>query len=401
MRVCVIGAGVVGCATAFQLSEAGYDVILVDAADGPGKETSLANGGQLSYSYVEPLANPATLRGLPKMLLDKASPLRFELKPDWRQWLWGLQFLAACSSRQAAKGTRRLLEIAELSRQTMEDWTNRTREGFYFKRNGKLVLCPDDASLSRQAHQVSLQAYAGVPQEVLNRDECLHFEPALANYSGFVGGIWTETECAGDSYLFCRSLVEAAQENGMRCVFNSQVTGFAISNGAAHSVKTMDRQIEADAFVLATGARAPLLGRQLGESLPIYPIKGYSVTLQMKSSRDAPHRNVTDLSKKMVLAPLDGKLRVAAMAEVVGHDLRIPAERIEQISQAVEAIYPGLCKVDNVQPWAGLRPATPTSVPIVRRSRIRNVILNVGHGALGFTLAAGTAHLTKQLLQGH
>lgn len=398
MKICVIGAGVVGCATAYHLCSIGHDVVLVDGKSAPGEGSSFANGGQLSYSYVEPLASPATLRSLPAMLLDKSSPLRWRPTAHWAQWAWGLRFLAACNARQVEQGTHQLLGIAALSESTLDDWMARDSLEFNFTRNGKLVLCPDQPTLRRQRQQIALQAYTGVVQSLLDREQCLAIEPALANYPGFVGGVWTSAECAGDPYLYCRTLVAAAQKRGLHCFFGTQVKAFIFRNGLATAIETGNGLVSADAFVLATGVQAPVLARQLGEHLPIYPIKGYSVTLPIKPGQNLPAVNVTDLSKKMVLAPLGGALRVAALAEFSGYDLGLAPGTVERITRAVEKIYPGACEMAHPQTWAGLRPATPTSVPIIRRSRISNVALNVGHGALGFTLAAGSARLAGDIL---
>lgn len=398
MKICVIGAGVIGCATAYQLCSLGHEVVLVDGKSAPGEGSSFANGGQLSYSYVEPLASPATLRALPAMLLDKNSPLRWRPTAHWTQWAWGLRFLAACNAGQLEQGTHQLLSIAALSQSTLDDWMARDSLDFNLTRNGKLVLCPDSSSLKRQQQQVALQAYTGVVQQLLGREECLTKEPALDNYPGFVGGVWTPSECAGDPYLFCRTLVGAAQKRGLHCEFDAPVHTFGFQGDRATCVKTRKGPINADAFVLATGVQAPALARQLGEHLPIYPIKGYSVTLPLRPGACIPTVNVTDLSQKMVLAPLDGKLRVAAMAEFSGYGLEIAPSMVERITRTVEKIYPSACEMAHPNAWAGLRPATPTSVPIIRKSCIANVTLNVGHGALGFTLAAGSARLVAGLV---
>lgn len=391
MKVCVIGAGVVGCATAYALCRQGHEVTLVDRAGKPGTGSSFANGAQLSYSFVEPLASPATLRALPAMLVDPDSPLRWRLRADWRQWAWGLRFLQACNAAQLREGTRRLLALAALSRATLDAWLETDALEFGLQRNGKLVLCPDASSLARQARQVALQACAGVRQEVLDRQACLAREPGLAGYGGFVGGIWTESECAGDPHLYCQALLRASLPRGLDFRPATEVLGFELAGGRARALRTGSGAITAESFVLAAGIGAAGLARALGESLPIYPIKGFSLTLAMDPTATAPRTSVTDLSQKMVLAPLGGRLRVAAMAEIGQHGLEIPQQRVDRILSGVHKVYPGLCPSSHPDAWAGLRPATPTSVPIIRRSRVPNVFLNVGHGALGFTLAAGSA----------
>ncbi|MBC7435639.1 MAG: FAD-dependent oxidoreductase, partial [Bdellovibrionales bacterium] len=328
----------------------------------------------------------------------KYSPVRFRFKVDPAQWSWGLRFLAACTSTQAAKGTRQLLRLAMLSRDVLDSWQPEESLRFNFHRSGKLVLCPDQNNLDHQAGQVRLQSYAGTAQFVLDREECLRREPSLARYHAFVGGIWTPSECVGDPHAFCTSLAAMIASLGGQTLFQTEVQQFVVREGLARAVVTNRGQLEADAFVLCAGIRARSLAKQLGEALPIYPIKGYSLTMQMRQPAQAPTVSVTDLAKKMVLAPLNGHLRVAAMAEVVGDDLQIPPARVERILAAVEEIYPGLCDPTESRPWAGLRPATPTSVPIIRPSRVSNVFLNVGHGALGFTLAAGSARVIGALL---
>lgn len=390
--VCVIGAGVVGCATAYALSREGCRVHLIDAHAGPGEGASRSNGAQLSYSYVEPLASPATLKSLPGMLLAKSSPLRFKPRLDWRQWQWGVQFLAACTNLKVAHGTRMLLELAALSRSTIDQWREREGLAISHASNGKLVLCADDRTLERQRKQVELQAGFGSVQQVLSFSECLALEPALARSRiPIAGGVWTADECMADPQELCVELVRCLRRDGAHLRFGGQVSGFIRSNGKVMGVNTTHGDVYADDFVIAAGAQSPALGKLLGLSWPIYPIKGYSVTLPVVNHALAPRTNVTDLSLKTVFAPLRNQLRVAAMAEVVGHDLSIPDARINTILESVEKLFPGTCDLTQPQAWAGLRPATPDSLPIIGATRVPHVYANVGHGALGLTLAAGSA----------
>lgn len=393
MKVCVIGAGVIGCATAYELARQGHDVHLLDAAQAPGLGTSYANGAQLSYSYVEPFASPATLRSLPKMLLSRDSAVRFHPRWDWRQWAWGLQFLRACSARQSLQGTAQLLKLAQASRSTLERWMAEEAWSFGFEENGKLVLCPTPDSLRQQQHQVALQATLGCQQEVLSVGECLEKEPALQSAPGlpWAGGVWTRDECIGDPYRLCLDLVASLRRRGGTVSFGVSAHSFARNAGQVSAVVTDKGDITADAFVLAAGPRVVPLAAQLGIYLPIYPIKGYSITVPFRDGAQRPHASVTDLGRKTVFAPLGKHLRVAAMAEVGARGLDVPADRVQTMVDAVAQTYPGLCELDAPAVWAGLRPATPTSVPIVGRWRASNVYLNVGHGALGLTVAAGCA----------
>ncbi|QHE83411.1 FAD-dependent oxidoreductase [Hydrogenophaga sp. BPS33] len=393
MKVCVIGAGVIGCATAYELARQGQEVHLLDAEQAPGLGTSYANGAQLSYSYVEPFASPATLRGLPKMLFSSGSAVRFQPRWDWRQWAWGLQFLRACSAKQSLQGTAQLLEMARSSRATLARWMAEEAWSFDFEENGKLVLCPSLESLRLQERQVALQAAMGCQQEVLGPRECLEKEPALqfAPAMKWAGGVWTSDECIGDPHRLCVDLVASIRSRGGSVSMGVQARTFVRHGGRVSAVVTDQGEITADAFVLATGPRVVSLAAQLGIYLPIYPIKGYSITVPFRVGALKPRASVTDLGRKTVFAPLGTNLRVAAMAEVGASGLDVPADRVNTMVAAVAQTFPGLCDLDAPTVWAGLRPATPTSVPVVGRWRESNVFLNVGHGALGFTLAAGSA----------
>ena len=398
MRVFVVGADIVGCASAYQLAVDGHDVQLVDAAPEPGTLTSFANGAQLSYSYVEPFASPGTLKSLPAMFLSRHSPVRFSLRADPHQWAWLLRFLRACTAETARSGTFSLLELARLSRQTLEAWLAREHWDIAFAQNGKLVLCPDVATLRKQEAQVRLQASFGCRQEVLTARDCLQREPALGmSTHRFAGGVWTPDECVADPYLLCRELVRSLHARGGATAFETSVTGFVREGERIVAAKTTRGDLVADRFVLAAGPRVAALAAELGVSLPVYPIKGYSITVPFRS-RVRPRASVTDLGRKTVFAPLGDSLRVAAMAEITGYDTHIPLARASAMCESVEAHYPGLCDLHAPDTWTGLRPATPDSLPIVRRVRETNVFVNAGHGALGLTLAAGTAaQLSKQV----
>jgi D-amino-acid dehydrogenase len=396
--ICVIGAGIVGCASAYQLAREGHRVLLLDAASGPGEGCSFANGGQLSYSHVEPLATPATLRALPRMLLERDSPVSFRPTLDWRQYAWGLQFLAACRAAQVRAATCQLLELSFLSRDTLADWMLDGAWPVSFERNGKLVLCPDDATLQRQVQQMRFQATLGCEQQVLSVEQCLEKEPALLGAvqrapTAYVGGIWTPGECVADAHAMCHALVDRLRSRGGETRFGTRVTGFSFGRRGVQALLTSEGELACEAVVLAAGSASARLGQQLDEYLPVYPIKGYSLTLPISDAAQAPRVSVTDLGRKTVLAPLGAELRVAAMAEISGHGRQLASARIGQMRSAVTALYGGSIDARAVgRPWSGLRPATPTSLPIVRRSkRHANVYLNVGHGALGLTLAAGSA----------
>ena len=400
MKIAVIGAGVVGCATAYALLREGCEVHLFDKEEGPGLLTSKANGAQLSYAYVEPFATPQTLLSLPLMLLSPTSAVRWKPSLSWDAWKWQFAFLWACRPAQVVRGTQHLLNLASESREVLSRWA--LEEGWQFQHRvaGKLVLCGNDRVWAVQKKQVALQAEMGCHQQLLSPSACVEQEPTLTHYeSNFVGGIWTPDEAVADPHLLCIEMVKSIQARGGHVHWSCEVDALpARRTNAGVTLKTSKNELFFDRVVLAAGPLGARWSAASGFSLPVQPIKGYSMTLDLKPGQTLPKCSVTDLSLKTVFAPLDGRLRVAAMAELVGHDLSLPAKRLAQMQASVEAIFPGMCDHADPKSWAGLRPATPDSLPIIGRSPRANVYLNVGQGGLGLTLAAGSAvRLVKAL----
>jgi D-amino-acid dehydrogenase len=405
-HVCVIGAGVVGCATAYALASAGLSVTLIDAEAGPSRLASFANGAQLSYSHVQPLATPDLLPQLPGLLLSRHSPLRFSLQLDPHQWTWGLRFLLACNAATVERSTVALLRLAYLSRDTLAAWMRSAPLQFEHATRGKLVLYGDAASLAAAARQVEMQRHHGAQQHLATPQDCARIEPALASQAHrFAGGVWTPDEAVGDAHLLSLGLQRELLAHGGRCLFDTRVTGFRHLNGRVHAALTTSGDVPADAFVLCGGMGTLQLGRLLGIRLPLYPIKGYSVSIPIKDAALAPRASITDIVHKVVFAVLGNKLRVAGMAELPGAGLRIDPARIRSLVQSAERLFPGACEAveedgRNIAPWAGQRPASPTARPFIGGTRYGNVWLNTGHGALGLTLAAGSAACMRSLVLG-
>lgn len=412
MHVAVIGAGITGLASCWSLLQAGHRVSLVDAAPGPAMGTSSQNGAQLSYAFVAPLASPGTLKQLPQLLVDPHSPLRFRPGLSWAQWRWCLQFLAACNTRDAALTTSALLSLAALSRERFADWRATVpAERIAFARNGKLVVYRSEASLESARRQVALQAAEGPPQQVCDAAECLRLEPALQGMAGpLAGGVLTPSEEVADCALVCHALAEQLADGaGFTAHWNTRVTGWQLAPDRADALRCdpdgRGVQIEADAYVVAGGVAAPRLLQPLGMTLPVVPLKGYSIEVDAQGLRRCPTHSITDAAAKIVFAPLDlpaGRhLRVAGMAELVGHDLTVDPRRIAELRDATAHLF-GLDETATpLRPWAGLRPATPTGRPAIGRTRrCANVFVNAGQGALGFTLAFGSAELLRAALEG-
>ncbi|MEJ8812683.1 D-amino acid dehydrogenase [Variovorax ureilyticus] len=401
MHLCVLGAGIVGLATAWQLNRQGFEVTVIDRA-APGAGASGGNGAQLSYSYVQPLADPSIWKQLPKLLLSPSSPLKLRPQLDPLQWRWGLAFLAACNAKTSRETTAQLLALATRSRIAFEAMRDELQPDCDFSATGKLVLYASEASLEGARRQLELQRTLGSEQRLVTPDECVAIEPALADYRGQIAGaIHTPSECAADCLKVCTELEEALRARGVRFVLGNDVKGFDLRRGRVAAVRTSGGDVPADFFVMALGSASHELGAQLGVYLPVYPLKGYSITLDVDPApAAAPRVNVTDSARKVVFARIGSRLRVAGMAELVGHDASIPATRIETLAEATRAVFPRASRMDSLHPWTGMRPATPTGVPIIGKvaGAPSNLLFNTGHGALGFTLAFGSAQQISRLL---
>jgi D-amino-acid dehydrogenase len=394
MQVCVLGAGIVGLATAWQLQREGHEVTVVDRAT-PGAGASGGNGAQLSYSYVQPLADPAIWRQLPGLLLSPSSPLKLRPALDPQQWRWGLQFLARCNARASRETTARLLALAALSRAGFEQMLADAQLDCDFSATGKLVLYPSATSFDAARRQTDLQRTLGSQQTAVSAAECVALEPALASYQPQIAGaIHTPSECAVDCQKVCSGLHDLLRQRGVRFLLGTEVLGPVRRQQRMTAVATSRGHLEAERFVLSLGSASPAFARKVGVVLPVYPIKGYSITVDVGSNlQQAPRVSVTDSARKVVFARIGSRLRVAGMAELVGQDTSIPAQRIASLRASTHALFPGCRTNGDIRPWTGMRPATPSGLPIVGLlpGAPDNLIFNTGHGALGLTLAFGTA----------
>lgn len=394
MRICVLGGGVVGVASAYYLAREGHSVTLLEAREGLALETSLANGAQLSYSYVAPLADPAVLRKLPGWLLDPNSPLRFVPRLDPQQWRWCLAFLRACRSDMARTVTAQLLSLGYHSRTKVYELVAREGLSFDYQRNGKLVVYRDPEAFARARRQLDYQTQLGSRQEALDGTACVALEPALAHLEGrLAGGIHTPSEDTGDCYAFSVKLAEVATGRyGAEFRCGVRVAGLRHEDRRVVAVRTQAGEVEADAFVISAGMGSVRLLAPLGLRLPMYPLTGYSLTAPVVAGRHRPPGiSITDLHHKVVYARLGERLRIAGMVDLVGHSMRANQSRIDLLARQARETFPDGADFDAATPWCGSRPATPDSKPLIGATPYSNLWLNTGHGTLGFTLACGSA----------
>ncbi|MHC6226591.1 D-amino acid dehydrogenase [Pseudomonas sp. X10] len=393
-RVTVIGGGVIGLATAYALVREGFSVELIEARDSLASATSFANGGQLSYRYVAPLADAGVPWQALGWLLRRESPLRLRPRLDPAQWRWLMAFLRACRGSVNRRNGEVLLELALHSQATLAQWREVDGlEGFAWRRNGKLVAFRTPRSFAQaRAHLLDPQG-----QQVLDGAEVRALEPALADGS-FIGGVFTPDEEVADCHRFCQVLAERLRASGQcRFVFGQPVTRLLHDKGEVTALQLGSEQLPVQQLVLCAGHRSPAL-RLPGLHLPIYPLKGYSLTAPIVPGQRAPQVSITDYERKIVYARLAQQLRVAAMVDIVGFDESVDPRRLRSMRGLAQATLPDAADYSRAVEWAGMRPATPTGVPLLGASPYRNLWLNLGHGALGFTLACGCAQRLARML---
>lgn len=396
MRVAVIGGGVIGLTTAYALVRQGYRVDLIEQRDEVALETSFANGGQLSYRYVAPLADAGVpLQALSWMLQGNA-PLRFRPSLNPRQWHWCLRFLLACRRSVNQRNAEHLLRLALYSQSVLQEWReHELLDDFSWRANGKLVIYRNASSLHK--------AQAGVDpahQRLLGAEQCIELEPALAALAGrFKGGIFAAGDEVGDCHQFCRQLLRKLRGHPtFRLHTGQRVSGLPLERGKVRAVALAGEELEVDQVVVAAGIGSVELLRPLGLRLPIYPLKGYSLTLPLAERAAGPETNVTDYDNKVVYARLGQRLRVAAMVDIGSWDASPDPGRLAALQRLAQASFPAAGDYAAAETWAGMRPATPEGTPLLGASGIDNLWLNVGHGSLGFTLACGSAEAVTQLI---
>lgn len=400
-HVMVIGGGVVGLTTAWSLLEAGFEVSLVERESALAQGASRANGGQLSYRYVSPLADTGVPLKALRWLLEPDGPLRF--KPEWslHQWAWLASFLSNCRGSVNRRTTQRLLALGAFSQASFSGLYARAElEGVALRTPGKLVIYRNAGEFATVASR--LRSDPLNVEQVLDYQECLRVEPALTHSPvPLAGGVFTPGEAVADCYVLSLQLAERLRAHShFRGFVQATAQGFVIRGGRAVALRTDLGELDAQAFVVAAGLQSRALALSAGIRLPIYPLKGYSLTAPIGPEHKPPVVSVTDIEKKILYAQIGNALRVAAMADLVGEDTRIDPTRMASLYRSVQATFPQAANYGASDEWAGLRPATPSGAPILGATPVSGLWLNVGHGALGFTLSFGSARIVADLIAG-
>lgn len=409
MKIIVLGAGVVGTTTAWYLAERGHEVTVVDRRDGAGLETSFANGGQISASYAEPWANPGAPLKILKWLWRDDSPLLFRPQFDLNQWAWGARFLLECPPWRLRENVRHIVAMSLYSRSALQQLRRETGIRYDELTKGILSYFTDKAAFDDAVESEPMMKRYGLDRDAISAAEAVRIEPALAaSAHRIVGATYTATDESGDAHVFTQRLADMAQsERGVQFLYGHTIQGLRHADGEVRGVvvrKGKDEDhaqtLTADAYVVALGSYSPLLTRPVGIDLPVYPTKGYSASVPIADPAKAPTVSVTDDSAKVVVTRLGNRMRIAGTAELAGYNTELNPVRCEALIRRISEFFPGAGHYDRATFWTGLRPSTPSNVPLIGRTKIPNLWLNTGHGTLGWTMACGSGRALADLMSG-
>ncbi|WP_269532442.1 D-amino acid dehydrogenase [Chitinimonas sp. BJYL2] len=406
MKVVVLGAGITGICSAWFLREAGFDVVVLDRQPEAALETSFANGGQISVSQSEPWANPQAPLKVLKWLWRDDSPLLFRPKLDLQQWRWGLAFLRECLPGRTERNIIQMVNLGLFSRSTLHALRASTGIQYDQLSRGILQLFFDQRDFDAAAQSSLLMRQYGCVREAISRERAAAIEPTLARLgSRLSGAIWAEDDESGDARQFTQKLAELARARGVVFQYNSCISKLETEAGQVSGVRYCNQEGQSvlergDTYLLCLGSYSPQLLAPLGIHLPIYPAKGYSATMLTEGYEGAPTVSLTDDAVKMVYSRLGNRIRIAGTAELNGYSTELNEVRCEALTRRYFSLFPESADPNSVQYWTGLRPSTPSNVPIIGRSRLPNLYLNTGHGTLGWTEGPGSGRAIAELIAG-
>lgn len=417
MKIIVLGAGIIGVSTAWHLAQRGHEVTVVERQSGAAMETSFANAAQISVSYCEPWANPEAPAKLLKWMFRNDAPLLFRPRLDWRQWRWGLQFLSQCTDAAFRRNVEQIVALGAYSHAALKDIVQGTGIVYNRLERGIAHYYTDQKSFDAAAQAAALMRGFGVDRRVVSRSELFEIEPAYRSFADhIVGGTYTASDESGDARVFTQELAQRCEAAGVQFMYGHDIVRLEKNGGEINAVQLRRRSTgallaqRADAFVVACGSwSAPLL-RTAGVDLSIYPGKGYSATFKLLKPELAPWVSTIDDEVKCAISRLGDTLRVAGTIEVAGYDLSLDTPlakaRCQMLADRIEQVLPGVCDTRNEaqggQPnfWAGLRPATPTNIPYIGKTKVGKLWVNAGHGTLGWTHGAGSGKAIAELIDG-
>ncbi|MER8210816.1 D-amino acid dehydrogenase [Acinetobacter baumannii] len=401
MRVIVLGSGVIGVASAYYLARQGAEVTVLDRQSGPAEETSFGNAGQISPGYSTPWAAPGIPFKAVKWMFQHHAPLAINLDGSMWQLQWMAQMLKNCNPQSYAVNKERMMRVAEYSRDCLRELRKDTGIHYENRAKGTLQLFRKEAQMEAVQRDISVLEECGVTYELLNGNELGRVEPALANAQDkLVGGLHLPNDETGDCYLFTNALAQIAKELGVNFQFNQNVEKLIVEGDQIKGVQVNGKVLTADRYVLAFGSYSRDFLKPLDLQLPVYPVKGYSLTIPIVDPAFAPQSTVLDETYKIAITRFDQRIRVGGMAELSGFNLGLNEDRRATLQMVTQDLFPG-GDMEQASFWTGLRPMTPDSTPIIGATRFKNLFLNTGHGTLGWTMACGSGKLISDIVLNH
>ncbi|MGE5337383.1 MAG: D-amino acid dehydrogenase [Gemmatimonadota bacterium] len=401
MRVAVLGSGVIGTSVAYYLARYGHEVTVIDRQSGPGLETSYANAGEVSPGYSAPWAGPGIPIKAIKWMLMTHSPLVIWPLLDAAMWRWGWMMLMNCTERAYRRNKSRMVPIAEYSRDCLKALRADTGITYDERAQGTLQLFRTQKQLDGIGKDIEILKEYGVPYEVLDRDGFCRVEPALAyTREKFVGALRLPNDETGDCYKFTNRLAELAAKRGVAFRFDTRIESLLTAGGNVSGARVDSGLVTADVYVCALGSYSRQLLKPIGIDLPVYPVKGYSITVPITDERHAPESTIMDETHKVAVTRLGDRIRVGGTAELAGYSLKLREARRATLEHVVTDLFPRGGDVRRAEFWCGLRPMTPDGTPVIGPTRYANLYLATGHGTLGWTMAAGTGRVIADLVSG-
>ncbi len=401
MKVVILGAGVIGTASAYYLAKAGHEVTVLERQPASGLETSFANAGEVSPGYSAPWAGPGIPLKAIKWLMMRHSPLAIHPSFDPHMWRWVTQMLMNCTSKRYEINKGRMLRMAEYSRDVLQQLRSDTGISYDERTQGTLQLFRNQQQLDASATDIAILKRYDVPYESLDKAACIKVEPALAQVQQkFIGALRLPGDETGDCFKFTQNLAKLAEALGVKFKYGVSIDRLITEGDKMTGVMTSEGLVTADSFVLALGSYSPILLRDLGIKIPVYPIKGYSITVPITDAASAPESTIMDETYKVAITRLGDRIRVGGTAEIAGYNLELRAARRATLEHSVTDLFPNGGDVARAEFWTGLRPMTPDGTPIVGPTPFRNLFLNTGHGTLGWTMACGSGQFIADVVSG-
>ncbi len=398
MRVVILGSGVIGVTSAYYLAKAGHEVTVIDRQPGPALETSFANAGQISPGYASPWAAPGIPLKAMKWMLQRHAPL--SITPDGTtfqlKWMW--EMLRNCTAERYATNKERMVRLAEYSRDCFKVLRDDAGIAYESRQQGTMQLFRTEQQFASAQKDIEVLRDSGVPYELLTREQLGNAEPALAGAGDkLVGALRLPNDETGDCQLFTTRLAAMAEQLGVKFRYNVAIDRLAVAGNSITGVHCGDELVQGDAYVVALGAHTTTLLKNIVD-IPVYPMKGYSITVPITDAQRAPVSTILDETYKIAVTRFDDRIRVGGMAEIAGFDLRLNPRRRATLEMVVNDLFPGAGDTAAASFWTGLRPMTPDGTPIVGRTGLGNLFLNTGHGTLGWTMSCGSAQLLADLM---